>query len=123
MFKGVKETHWCKKDLMIRLGISDKKYLQTPHREAGVIALLVCDRTRLLVREWYETACDYHMIDDTPSMGGDPENFVEHRHDQSIFSLLTKKHNFHSKRSMYSCVDCARNTTDISVIYKNCPSS
>ena len=43
-----------------------------------------------LVESWYEIGCDYHMIDDSPSVASNLPCFKEHRHDQSIFSLLTK---------------------------------
>ena len=32
----------------------------------------------------------YHLFDDTPSLAPNDPDFIEHRHDQSIFSLLRK---------------------------------
>jgi len=43
-----------------------------------------------LINLWYDTACNYHFIDDTPSISKNNDYFVEHRHDQSIFSLINK---------------------------------
>jgi hypothetical protein len=40
---------------------------------------------------------DYHNVDDTPSIIPNCPNFHQHRHDQSLFSLLVKKNNLDSK--------------------------
>ena len=61
-----------------------------------------------LVNEWYNISCNYHMIDDTPSIIPNVGSFKEHRHDQSIFSLLTKKYNIFSKESIKNGVYIAR---------------
>lgn len=36
---------------------------------------------------------NYHLVDDTPSISENDKIFIEHRHDQSIFSLIFKKYN------------------------------
>ena len=48
-----------------------------------------------LVSEWYNLMIsqNYHLIDDSPSIISNDITFVEHRHDQSCFSLLMKKYN------------------------------
>ena len=66
---------------------------------------VVIDKTRKLVNEWYNICCNYHMIDDTPSIELNLPGNIEHRHDQSVFSLLTKKYNLFSSKSITpSCV-------------------
>jgi len=80
--------------------------------QAGALLFLVCPRTRQLVHEWYELCCDYHNIDDSPSILANVPNFIEHRHDQSVFSLLTKKYNLFSRHTLENnCVDYVRNRT------------
>jgi hypothetical protein len=69
-----------------------------------------------LVSEWYTLSCDYHNIDDTPSILPNLENFKEHRHDQSIFSLLTKKYNMFSSRDLSNSVYIIRNRSGESKI-------
>ncbi len=46
------------------------------------------------VDEWlkYCESDNYHLLDDSPSVLKNTEDFYEHRHDQSIFSLLCKKY-------------------------------
>jgi len=97
------DREWNKMDLIEKLDMNNTT-LDTRQRQAGSILFLVCDETRALVNEWYDIGCDYHNIDDTPSTLANFPQFVEHRHDQSIFSLLTKKYNLYSNtnlRGMY----------------------
>jgi hypothetical protein len=81
-----------------------------------LIYFLVCNETRVLVNEWYEISSDYHNIDDSESIIPNFECFLEHRHDQSIFSLLTKKYNIFSKKTLYEAVYYIRNRTGKSEI-------
>jgi len=90
------ERLWNKMDLILKLNMNEDKYINTLQNQASTILFMVCDKTRNLVNEWYELCCDYHLIDDTPSISPNATDFLEHRHDQSVFSLLTKKHNIYS---------------------------
>ena len=103
------EKDWNKMDLIIKLNMLDNKYLNTDQHQAGAILFLVCDKTRNLVNEWYEIGSEYHYIDDTPSIIPNFDCFKEHRHDQSIFSLLTKKYDLYSIHNMYYCIEYIRN--------------
>mgnify|MGYP001470646235 CR=1 FL=1 len=97
-----KEKFWNKMDLILHLNANSSEFTETPQRQGGTILLYVCDDTRRLVNEWYETACNYNLIDDSPSKSNNYDGFKQHRHDQSIFSLLTKKYNFNSTLSLAS---------------------
>ena len=46
--------------------------------------------TTEFLTDWYSIACNYHFVDDSPSIHPNDPSFREHRHDQSIFSLLIK---------------------------------
>lgn len=90
---GEKEKSWNKKDTINRLGVTiNEEDMQV---QAGTLLIYVCDETRNLIDEWYSICCeqDYHYIDDSASIEPNYKLFKEHRHDQSIFSLLLKKHN------------------------------
>ena len=89
---GQIEIKWCKKDLIEKLGMDDEDFLNSTQIQSGIILLLVCPETRKLVNEWYDISCDYHNIDDSPSVSKNYDSFVEHRHDQSVFSMLAKKY-------------------------------
>ena len=67
--------------------------LKSAQIQAGIILLLKCDVTSKLINEWYEIATiNYHFINDDKSLENNFDDFIEHRHDQSIFSLLVKKY-------------------------------
>ena len=75
-------------DLLLQLDMLNDTHLNTPMHQAGALLFKICDKTRDLVNKWYELSSDYHNIDDSPSISKNYESFIEHRHDQSIFSLL-----------------------------------
>lgn len=111
------EKKWCKMDLILKLDMLDNKYLDSIQHQGGVVMYLVCEKTRSFVNEWYEICCDYHMIDDSPSINPNFDCFIEHRHDQSIYSLLVKKYNLSSEiYNLEKCIEVIRNKTGISQI-------
>ncbi len=64
-------------------------------RTAMVIILKNTKIAMNFIKEWLDLCVfeNYHFVDDSPSLLTNSHCFVEHRHDQSIFSLLTKKYN------------------------------
>ena len=113
------EKNWNKMDLIISLDMNKENDLNTPQRQAGVICFLVCAETINLVNEWYKIGSTYHNIDDSPSILKNLKGFCEHRHDQSIFSLLSKKYNFYNdnySESLYNAINISRNRTGVSRI-------
>jgi len=83
------EKDYNKMDLLL-LDILENEDLDTPQHQAGALIFLICEKTRNLINLWYDLCCDYHNIDDSPSISQNLDCFLEHRHDQSVFSLLTK---------------------------------
>ena len=45
-----------------------------------------------MVEEWYETCCNYHLLNDEPSIIPNDASFSENRHDQSIWSIIRYKY-------------------------------
>jgi len=85
-------------DLMKKLDVYDPRFYKTRQRQAGTNMFYVCDRVINLVSEWYDLCCDYETLvgaSDTFTYSN-IDGFKGNRHDQSIFSLLTKKHGFDS---------------------------
>jgi len=106
------EKNWNKKDLILHMNMNKNKYLNTKQFQGGVLLIYVCNKTRKLINEWYNIACNYHMIDDSPSISKNIKSFKEHRHDQSILSLLIKKYNLYNKDiHLKSCINIKRNKT------------
>ena len=109
------DREWTKMDLILQLDMLNDDYLNSEQHQTGALLFLACDKTRFIANEWYKLGnSDYHNIDDTPSINKNIDCFIEHRHDQSTFSLLTKKYNIYSNHSMYGCIEYLRNRCGIS---------
>jgi len=60
---------------------------------SGVIFFKNNDFTRNFVYQWSEACKKNYLIDDSESSSVNHKNFKEHRHDQSIFSIIAKLNN------------------------------
>ena len=98
----LKESTWTKMDLFEYMGLKDKKIMDSDQLQAGVIFMKKNDTTLKFTKEWYENAFVYNNINDTPSISLNDGSFKEHRHDQSVFSLLIKKYNWDTKEHLIS---------------------
>lgn len=83
------ESHWTKMDLFHFMNYKDFHSKQV---QAGVSFWANVDNARNLVNEWCHICCveNYRYVDDSPSKTKNLSTFKEHRHDQSIFSILMK---------------------------------
>jgi hypothetical protein len=83
------ESSWSKMDTINNVfppGSEDPQIIAT------AIIVKKCKFSEKFVHEWLSYCEDYHLVDDSQSLEKNTENFKEHRHDQSIFSLLCKKY-------------------------------
>ena len=112
------EKNWNKMDLLIYLNMQNSELINKSQHQAGALLFYICKETRELVDKWYNIGCNYHMIDDSPSTEKNLECFEEHRHDQSIFSLLTKKYAIYSSKNLEDCVIYSRNKSGNSELNK-----
>lgn len=108
-YTGGREGDWTKMDLMHEMKMRDVS--TTVQRQSGAVLFSVDKKTRTLVSEWYRLVNNYHFIDDSPSEAVNMPDFKEHRHDQSVFSLLTKKYDLFAKRERLDnrAILCIRN--------------
>ncbi|MFH0808033.1 MAG: hypothetical protein V1888_00215 [archaeon] len=82
-----------KRDAFILMGLDSKKYIDTPQRGPGFILLRKSELSIKFFKEFLNYAQDERIITDIPSkLKKDYPEFIENRHDQSIFSLLSKKY-------------------------------
>jgi len=65
--------------------------MNTGQLVGGIFIIKKCEKTVKLVKEWYKLCCNHHLISDEPSIIPNVPEFIDNRHDQSIFSLLRKK--------------------------------
>ena len=89
------EKHYTKRDAFVLMNCDTKKYTEYVQRVGGYILCKNTSFTRSFFAEFEEWARDDRIITDIPNQCGYPnyDGFVAHRHDQSIYSLLTKKYN------------------------------
>jgi len=85
------EKVWTKSDLFDYLNCFDLK--DTPQLHATYFVVKKCENSMNIVEKWYEISSIYSLLDDTPSNVANDISFIEHRHDQSILSLLRKLYN------------------------------
>jgi len=89
-----KERAWTKRDTFLLLGCDESTYTDSMQILGGYILLKKTKFVEKFLKEWLFWLQDVRVITDQPNcLGKDnyPE-FIEHRHDQSVFSLLCKKY-------------------------------
>lgn len=89
-----KNRQFTKRDTFVLMGLDTPEYTDSDQRMASVF---VCRKTpfaKAFLEEWLHYACDPRIITDLPNTQGKPNypEFRDHRHDQSIMSLLSIKH-------------------------------
>jgi len=85
---------WTKRDCFYLLGLDASAYADAK-QVAG--SFFICHRSKAViafVEEWLAGAADARILTDAPNVCGLPNypGFREHRHDQSVLSLLVRKH-------------------------------
>ena len=87
-------SQWTKRDCFIKLDLDDKRYHLAPHLQAGFQIYRNTPRVRRFVQEWLEFSQDEQTISDSANILEklNLPGFIEHRHDQSILSLLAAKY-------------------------------
>jgi len=86
------EKHWTKRDTFIAINCDKPKYTDTLQIQTSYHLWKKTSLSIKLADEWMYYGQDKQLITDTPSKMPNYEGFREHRHDQSIFSLLIKKY-------------------------------
>jgi hypothetical protein len=89
---GCYEYAWSKRDTVMALNMENK--LDSFQLLSGIIVFYNCQEARDFVAEWYHYCSIPHLVDDSPSVMPNYGGFKEHRHDQTIFSLLYKRRGF-----------------------------
>ena len=85
------EFQWTKGDTIDKMGLRGSRHLLSPQIGASIFLVRNSESSRKLIRDWANfMETDPSLIDDSPSVAPDTPGFIEHRHDQSIFSLLIK---------------------------------
>ena len=88
------ELDWTKADLLHFLGANnDASVTHTGQLLGGLWFIRVQPSSVTLLQRWMQvmTAEAYRFVDDSPSFLPNAPSFVEHRHDQSVWSVLRKQ--------------------------------
>ena len=89
------EEQWTKKELLINLDCLDDRFTKTNQMLASFMLIKNSIDSLRFFKRYLELSCDIDNITDSYQKGVSQDNhFIEHRHDQSIFSLLYKKNNY-----------------------------
>ena len=89
-----KEVEWCKKEVLEKLD-KQNKYYEEDQLQASYICLPPSNKREKFIKEFYNLALEdggFNFSDEIRVKQFD--RFIEHRHDQSNFSLLWKKYKF-----------------------------
>lgn len=94
------EKNFTKRDAFTLMNCDTPEYSDSRQRLAGFSLWRKSEFTMSLGTQYLEYAQDERLITDLENQCGKPNypEFKHHRHDQSIFSLLTKKHGIKAYR-------------------------
>jgi hypothetical protein len=95
------ERAWTKRDALVLMDADIPEMIDTPQRIGGYHLWKKTPFSEYLVQEWLNYAQDERIISDCLNQLGQPNypEFQNHRHDQSILSLLTKRHKIPAHRN------------------------
>ena len=87
------ERSFTKQDAFLLMNMSVRVAADTVQRLASFVVLRKCCTSIQFVMEWIAYLSDRRIASDDPNTLGtpNPKSFQGHRHDQSVFSLLSKK--------------------------------
>ena len=89
-----KNKEWTKRDCYVLMGCDEEKYYNAPQVDASYQVYKKNERTEKFINEYLLYSSNENIISDLPNITKKnlPE-FIDHRHDQSILSLMSVKHN------------------------------
>lgn len=93
--EDLRNETWCKGDTRLLLG-STQTIDQHIQVQAGLLLMRPNPSVTQCVEQWFDaaTADNYHHLDDSPSISRNSSSFIQHRHDQAIFSILFRQYGF-----------------------------
>ena len=82
------EVSWTKGDVLALYNLENKEPAQLV---GGIFLVTKCPHIEKMVETWLKLGENYHNIDDTSSILPNHPLFREHRHDQSLWSIIRKE--------------------------------
>jgi hypothetical protein len=85
------EIKYTKKAVFDYFNASHESTYQNQYMATVIIIKKNAHSTKV-INEWYDVASNHTLINDEKQFGKESPLFLDHRHDQSIFSMLIKKY-------------------------------
>lgn len=82
---------WTKMDVLDAMSFTSPEHHKKNQIAGGIFVLRKTPASVAIVTEWWDWCQNRHMIDDSPSILPNDHSFHEHRHDQSIWTILLHK--------------------------------
>ena len=98
------ESKWTKADIFDHFNVLDNPEFHSTRQCSGNRHVIrKCDESVEIIRTWWSTAVDHpHLFSDQPSKIPNFNNFIENRHDQSVWSMIAKMHNVAQRFDWYN---------------------
>lgn len=99
------EYEWTKGDVFDYFNIRNNKEVFYGQVVGGIIFIKKCNKSIEIIKSFLKVFYeDFSLVDDSPSKSKNFKEFKEHRHDQSIWSILAKTNKIHclSHKEQYS---------------------
>ena len=85
--------NFCKLDVILKYNITRMAFIENRNEFwAGALLIKKTSFIQKMMNEWLSMCCNYEDISDSPSIKQKP-CFIDHRHDQSLLSIVLHKNN------------------------------
>jgi len=86
--------NWCKMDVILKYDMYSKVFDENSEDSwGGAMLVKKTSNTVRCMKDWLDMCCIYDNITDEPSKTENSSEFIEHRHDQSLLSIVLYKYN------------------------------
>lgn len=96
LFGNATDTNarWTRRDCFVYTGCDTPEYWHGPHCDASIVLVCKSGASTAFIDQWLQLCCNPAILTDAPNIGGEPNlpEFQDHRHDQSVLSLMAMKH-------------------------------
>lgn len=95
------EKQWSKRDIFLYLDADKKEFTDTPQRMSGMFLVKKCRNSMVFFEEYYRISLNMPQLftDSDNELGMENyKEFICNRHNQSVFSILTKKYGIEAYR-------------------------
>ncbi len=100
MFPGIyipvygPSSRWTKRDCFVLTESDQEEYWSQPQVQAGINVWQNTSSVRDFIAEWLQYCEDPRILTDQENQCGKPNfsDFLDHRHDQSVLTILLRKH-------------------------------